>query len=36
MFIAWKNLNLLPVHFNIILIALKSENGSKTDVFLLS
>jgi len=36
MFIAWRNLNLLPLYFNIILIALKSENGNTTDVFLLS
>ena len=36
MFIALKNLNLLPLYCNIILIALESENGNKTDVFLLS
>ena len=36
MFIAWKNLNLLPLYFNIILITLKSEYGNKTGVFLLS
>ena len=36
MFIAWKNLNLLPVRFNNILIALMPENDNKTDVFLLS
>jgi hypothetical protein len=36
MFLAWKNLSLLLLYFNIILIALKSENGNKTGVFLIS